>query len=404
MKPIAFVIPWYGDNIRGGAEMECNHLAHCFTDAGVDVEVLTTCVLDAACDRGINTMEPGTYIESGITVRRFSVKKQGIEEYNNSNYKLYHNLPTTLEEEEAYYREDINSPDMYQYINKHRDDYACFIFIPYLYGPTYNGSQMCPENALMIPCFHDESYAHMILTKERVKSFKGLIFLSKPESDFAKGIYDLNGLKHKVLGAYVETGWENSCDVQGFRNKYGIHNEFLLFAGRKDAGKKADELVNFFIGYKKTNPECSLKLVMIGGGTLDIPSEYKNDIIDLGFVTTEDKHNAFAAAKVLCNPSYFESFSLVIMESWLAKRPVLVSEHCKVTTNFCLESNGGLYYSDFYEFCGCLDYISNHNDECNVMGQNGFEYVKGNFTKDKITEKYLDFIEDVLPNVIYRKE
>ena len=61
-KPIAFVIPWYGDNIRGGAEAECNQLAHCFQDAGVAVEVLTTCVKEAADDRGINTLPQGKSI------------------------------------------------------------------------------------------------------------------------------------------------------------------------------------------------------------------------------------------------------------------------------------------------------------------------------------------------------
>ena len=33
-KPIALVIPWYGDQIQGGAEKECNYLAHSLTSAG----------------------------------------------------------------------------------------------------------------------------------------------------------------------------------------------------------------------------------------------------------------------------------------------------------------------------------------------------------------------------------
>ena len=55
MKPIALVIPWYGDDIKGGAERECNFLAHSLNKIGVDVEVLTTCVKDASADRGRNT-------------------------------------------------------------------------------------------------------------------------------------------------------------------------------------------------------------------------------------------------------------------------------------------------------------------------------------------------------------
>ena len=41
-----------------------------------------------------------------------------------------------------------------------------------------------------------------------------------------------------------------------------------------------------------------------------------------------------AAASLLCQPSHNESFSLVIMESWLCGRPVLVSSQCAVTKDF----------------------------------------------------------------------
>lgn len=395
MKPIAFVIPWYGDNIRGGAEMECNHLAHCLTDANVDVEVFTTCVKDAASDRGTNTLKDTVKKENGILVRRFKVRKRNEDEYNRVNLKLYHNQPVTLEEEEIYFREDINSPDMYDYISKNRDKYEFFIFMPYMYGPIYNGSQYCPDNCLMIPCFHDESYAYMKLMRERVKAFKGLIFLSKPESDLAYRLYDLSNIKTAVLGAYVESDWHDKCDPKAFREKYKIEEDFILYAGRKDTGKKADELVEFFIRYLELSPSRKIKLIFIGGGELNIPQKYKDRIIDLGFVSAEDKHNALAAATFLCNPSHFESFSIVIMESWLAKRPVLVSDHCEVTKNFCLETNGGLYFENFGVFKGCVDFFLDNKDIADQMGHNGFKYVMDNFTHDRIAEKYLEFLNEV---------
>ncbi|SCP95753.1 glycosyltransferase family 4 protein [Anaerobium acetethylicum] len=396
MKPIAFVIPWYGDDIQGGAEIECNHLAHCFMDSGMEVEVLTTCVKKAADDKGKNTLHAGISKESGVLVRRFKVRKQNKDRYNCANLKLYNNMPVTAEEERMYVEEDINSPAMYRYIRDNRDKYECFIFMPYLYGPTYNGSRECPDNCIMIPCFHDESYAYMNLTKECAARFKGMIFLSKPEGELAHRLYDLSKVKTAVLGAYVESGWEDSCDPQAFREKYNIQDDFILYAGRKDSGKKADELMKFFIQYKKFHKEEKLKLVIIGGGTLEIPREFQREVIDLGFVSIEDKHNAFAASLFLCNPSYFESFSIVIMESWLAKRPVLVSEHCAVTTNFCQENNGGLYYDNFGTFCGCLDFMIKNKEIADKMGENGFKYVTENFTHKVISEKYIRFLRGII--------
>lgn len=391
-KPIAFVIPWYGDNIRGGAESECNHLAHCFAEAGFSVEVFTTCVKEASENRGKNTLPEGVACENGITVRRFLVKKQNLDRYLPANMKLFKNEPVSLEEELAYLEEDINSPAMYTYIRQHRNEYAFFIFIPYLYPTTYFGSIECPDNAVIIPCLHDEGYAHMELLKERMSQFKKMIFLSKPESDLAHEMYDLSSVETAVLGAYVESGWEKAVNAQAFREKYHIYDDFILCAGRKEPGKKTDQLRDFFIRYKDRHPDCTLKLVYIGGGTIDIPEEYKSEIIDLGFVDLKDKHDAYAAAFFLCNPSHFESFSIVIMESWLAKRPILVSEVCKVTTNFCLEANGGLFFDTYPVFEGCVEYYWDHRDIADAMGLNGYRYVQENFVKGVVQKKYTGFL------------
>lgn len=40
---IAFVIPWYGEDMKGGAEMELREVSVHLAKAGIDVEILTTC-------------------------------------------------------------------------------------------------------------------------------------------------------------------------------------------------------------------------------------------------------------------------------------------------------------------------------------------------------------------------
>ena len=87
----------------------------------------------------------------------------------------------------------------------------------------------------------------------------------------------------------------------------------------------------------------NLKLVLLGGGDITIPRALKEHVIDLGFVPIQDKYDAYAAAELLCQPSKHESFSYVIMESWLCERPVLVHKDCNVTQNFAAASNGGLF-------------------------------------------------------------
>ena len=104
---------------------------------------------------------------------------------------------------------------------------------------------------------------------------------------------------------------------------------------------------------------------------------------------------AYAAANFLCQPSKNESFSLVIMESWLCKRPVLVCEECKVTTNFVRQAQGGLYFSDYTEFEKTVSYLLKHKDIAQKMGENGKRYVESHFTWDKVISDYCELIKGI---------
>ena len=53
MKKIGFVAPWYGEKIGGGAEAELRGLVHHLIDAGVALEVLTTCAEAFRSDCGL---------------------------------------------------------------------------------------------------------------------------------------------------------------------------------------------------------------------------------------------------------------------------------------------------------------------------------------------------------------
>ena len=139
--------------------------------------------------------------------------------------------------------------------------------------------------------------------------------------------------------------------------------------------------------------ESNLQLVLIGGGQIEIPADIKSAVHDLGFVDLQDKYDAYAAAEVLCQPSTHESFSLVIMESWLMNRPVLVHEKCEVTKNFVKQANGGLYFGNYFEYEGCLKYLLDNKDAAEDMGSEGKRFVIHNFSWKAILEKYHTFFK-----------
>lgn len=397
MKKIAFVAPWYGDNIPGGAEAALRGITDHLFAAGMDIEILTTTVEKFTADWNKDFYKPGDYTsKTGIPIKRFRIRKRNTAAFDTVNSKLIQKSALTLQEEDTFHKEMINSPDMYEYISKNRQKYSFFVFIPYMFGTTYHGVQACPGQAVLMPCFHDESYAHMKTFRKVYSEVAGMLFNAQPEQELTERLYDITHMKTEVMGLGMDTSL--TFNAERFREKYNISESFILYAGRKDKGKNVDTLIQYFKRYKSMQQD-NLKLVLIGGGELEIPAEIKSDVYDLGFVDLQDKYDAYSAALLLCQPSKNESFSFVIMESWLCNRPVLVHEGCEVTKNFVSSSNGGLYFSNYYDFQETVRYILNNPDVADIMAKNGHDYVCDNFDWAVMVQKYKRFFEELEQDV-----
>lgn len=393
MKRIAFVAPWYGDNIPGGAEAALRGITDHLFLAGMDIEILTTTVEKFTADWNKDFYKPGQYQSKlGIPIRRFKIRKRNTAAFDAVNAKLIQKSTLTEEEETIFHKEMVNSPDLYHYIRENKEKYSFFVFIPYMFGTTYWGVQECLNQAVLIPCFHDESYAHMKSFREVYSNVAGMLFNAQPEEDLTDKLCDLTRVKTEVMGLGVDT--ELTYNADRFRKKFHIEAPFILYAGRKDEGKNIYTLIDYFKRLK-AEEKSDLKLVLIGGGEVKLPEEIKNDVYDLGFVDMQDKYDAYGAAAMLCQPSKNESFSFVIMESWLCNRPVLVHEDCEVTRNFVSCSNGGLYFKNYYDFRGTVKYILEHPETANQMARNGHDYVMEHFAWNVIVEKYRRFFEEL---------
>ena len=195
-----FVIPWYGDNIPGGAESLCRDVVKALIGSGCSVEVLTTCVQQFSSDWNHNFHPEGSTVEGGVPVRRFAVRPRDVPTFDQVNYKLIHNLPITPEEEKVFVAEMINSQALYEHIDDHRNE--VFLFVPYMFGTTYWGSMVCPERSILIPCLHDEAYARMQPFRDMCERARGLIFNSLEEQLLAQRLYSLDPDRLAVVGVF----------------------------------------------------------------------------------------------------------------------------------------------------------------------------------------------------------
>ena len=75
--------------------------------------------------------------------------------------------------------------------------------------------------------------------------------------------------------------------------------------------------------------------------------------------------------------------------------PVIVNGRCEVLKGHCVKSNGGLYYTGYFEFEGILDYIFSHDGEYEILRENAREYVDKNYRWDVIMKRFKELISDI---------
>jgi glycosyltransferase involved in cell wall biosynthesis len=390
-ETLAFVVPWYGRDIAGGAEAECRATARALRDRGVPVEILTTCARDHASPWTDHHPE-GVTEEDGFVVRRFKVRPRDPERYGRLQWRL--NLGGTLTsfEEEDFVHESINSNDLYAYLGGERDRYW-YAFIPYCFGTTWEGALVAPERSLLIPCLHDEPFAQLKWTRRALRAVRGVCFHVPAERALAEGLAGADAARFHLVGEGVDP--PPPGNAERFRRAHRVLDPFILYAGRKAAEKNTPLLVEYFARYKLTHPGSRLQLVLIGSGGVRIPPRLSLDILDLGFVSVQDKADAYAATLALCQPSLLESFSLVMMEAWLAGAPSLVHGRCPVTRDHCLASNGGLAFEDYFEFVEALELLARDGALRQRLGEAGRAYVLANYTWDRVTDNYLAVLRGI---------
>jgi glycosyltransferase involved in cell wall biosynthesis len=385
---LAFVTPWFGPTATGGAEAECRATARALAARGVPVEILTTCARDHASDWADHHPE-GVTEEDGLTVRRFKVRPRDPERYLRLHWRLQLGGSLTSFEEEDFVRESINSNDLSAYLAAERERYW-YAFIPYCFGTTWEGALAAPDRSLLIPCLHDEPFAHIRSTRRLLRAVRAVCFHVAAERALAERLCDGDPGSFHLVGEGVDAAAPG--DPARFRAKYGIPDPFLLYAGRKAREKNTPLLAEYYARYKLTHPDSPLKLVLIGPGGIRVPERLGRDVLDLGFVPAQDKHDAYAAALALCQPSLLESFSIVMMEAWLGGAPALVHGGCAVTREHCLASNGGLYFGEYFEFVEAVELLLRDGPLRRRLADNGRAYVLANFTWDRVTANYLDLL------------
>ena len=389
-KRIAFVVQRYGKEVIGGAETYAKemaeHLAAYYKDK-IEVEVLTSKALDFKTWSNHYTEDVEEI--NGVKVRRFEVTKGRNPLYQRGGMILMRNFGIknkTVEENRIRGRGPY-VPGLVEYIKANKDDYDRFIFVTYMYYPTYFGSKEVYDKAILVSTAHDEEPIYMDVYKDMFNSVSGMIYLADEEKEFVEKTFDNGHVKNAVIGMGIEV--PEDADGDRFKEKYGINGRYIIYAGRIETEKGVDKLISFYEKFRAGSEDKDTvpKLVLMGKGSMDIPK--KDGIIATGFVDDKTKYDAFKGASVILLPSMYESFSISLLEGMAYSHPALVNGKSEVLKGHILKSNGGKTYTSYEEFKDGLDTLLKEPDD---MGKKAALYVKEKYGYESIMKRFEEML------------
>ncbi len=393
MIRVGIIVQRYGKDVLGGAETLARNVAEKLNDSGHDVTVFTTAAMDYISWK--DEFPVGDSILKGVQIKRYSVAQtRDIEQFNRIS-DLFFNPENHSRDEAAWIREQgPYCPELIEGLKQHQEEIDVFIFFTYLYYTTIEGLKAVEKPAILFPTAHDELPIHMDLMKGVFSRPDAIFFLTGAEMDFIREKFKREIENPEETLHLIRTGVDIPEAIPRglFRNRYAQFFPYILYAGRIEAGKGLETVFN---AYREIKQKHLVDLVLIGKKLMDIPNI--EGIKYLGFISEEEKLDAFRDAILSVQPSPYESLSFTTLESFSQRTPVLVNGHCDVLLEHVRLSDGGVSYLDEGQFIEGFEKISADRRLRRRMGDGGCQYMNNHFTWDIVMSRIREVLQSLLP-------
>jgi glycosyltransferase involved in cell wall biosynthesis len=389
---ILYVVQRYGERIVGGSEAACRHFAEHLTARGHEVHVLTSCAHDYV--DWADEYPAGTEVVHGVIVHRLPVVEPRMDRLFAPLHSWIMNHPGSAPLFEQWRWTTLMGPHLKgqrTWLLDKAHTFDVVVFMTYLYTTTSQGLPTVAGRAptILQPTAHDEPPAYVSIYNSIFRQPDAFLFFTPEERTVVERIYSVKPFGN-TIGIGLDVSQERG-NGKRFCEKFNVDPQnYLVYVGRLDASKGVGELLRFFDAYKKRN-KVDINLVLAGDGQIEIP--VRSDVIVTGFLDEQMKRDAIAGSLALVQPSYFESFSIVLCEAWLENRPALVQGHGEVLRGQAMRSAGAIPYEGFAEFEASVNYLLSNPEIANEMGRQGHLYVETNYDWNVVLDRFEKTIE-----------
>jgi glycosyltransferase involved in cell wall biosynthesis len=388
---LGLVVPRYGVDVVGGTEhwlrLLCEHLV---AMRQWDVEVFTTCATSAATWG--DELPEGDSTLAGVTVHRHRSVSGRDPRYAELNSTIRQD-PAHVPDEVARRFVELVGPVCPAVLDQAASsDCDLIALTPYLFWPSVVGAPRLGRRVIFHGAAHDEPELHLPIMREVFLSVGGFAFNSYAERALVERTFPIAHLPAVVIGNTVT---EEDGDPAAARDELGLGTDepFVLCLGRVERDKGSHALADLWRQYRRRHREAP-RLVFLG--PVHEPLTGDDDVVVAGHRSEAVKWGALRACEFLIAPSPWESFSLVVLEAWLAGRPVLVNGHCQATVEQCRRSGGGLWFSDIIEFDVTVDRLLADAALRTHLSGRGGGYARRQFSWTAVVDRYTLLVERIL--------
>jgi len=193
----------------------------------------------------------------------------------------------------------------------------------------------------------------------------------------------------------------NAIPIKDALNVKIIPYQFV-YVGRLVFYKNIQVVINAVILLKEKFPK--INLIIIGKGPyrnklekLMKQNNLQENITFKGHVSDDEKNKLISSSQALVFPSLFEGFGLVILEAFMQKKPVLVS-NVRPLSDIVEHEKTGLIVSanDEKAWATAIESVIGEPVKASRMGQEGRMVLEQDYTLNKMEKLVLNMYQDVL--------
>ncbi len=213
-----------------------------------------------------------------------------------------------------------------RYIAEHVSDYDLVVTHNNVFKPAVFAIEEAKKHgvpSILIPHAHmDDDFYHFPDWLESARNASLVLAVPKAACDFL----EKKGCNVRYLPAGCDTSEQFTPDDQeAFRQAYPSIRPFVLVLGRKAGAKGYRQIID---AVEQLNRDgVDLQTVLIGPDDDGFPVDSPNAVY-LGRQPRNVVRGALLSCLALCNMSSSESFGIVLLEAWLANKPVIANKNC----------------------------------------------------------------------------